>query len=264
MRWSIKSVRGLLGPFLVNLLSIPSTPFKRVAIETLSVVGCFVALISTTYFFWQSLPCWSISVKTTTEELLRNLLASSAYYTVITVCSAMVLEIVHIFHIELITTLCSRPTQIHGNSAGVEHSSNETCYSGIEKFSVAHLSDLHVKSSDDIVTIEQSNVPVNSQLSLLLADNRDVICSIDIIIVSGDITDSGDVVEWNNFFKIVKPLWTEIQDRIVLVPGNHDVNIIHPKKLRAVESKYKGYRKARLARMLAAPLCANIAETLYP
>jgi len=68
-------------------------------------------------------------------------------------------------------------------------------------------------------------------------------------LITGDITDSGEREEWKTFFRIVAPL---NPNSMVILPGNHDVNIAARTDYWAFETREATLRKMRLIRMMAA------------
>lgn len=78
-----------------------------------------------------------------------------------------------------------------------------------KKVLVAQISDLHT----------DSNAPSNSDptaLALALVANANIIA------LTGDLTDTGSATEWQNFLAL--PLISAGDPRIVITPGNHDLN----------------------------------------
>jgi 3',5'-cyclic AMP phosphodiesterase CpdA len=90
---------------------------------------------------------------------------------------------------------------------------------------LAHLSDLHVTESDKVRMVERPIPGGNSALARLLLDSGDLSQS-DIIIVTGDVTDRGTAASWRRFLDLVSQ--AHLNDRVVLVPGNHDLAYIDP------------------------------------
>ena len=80
---------------------------------------------------------------------------------------------------------------------------------------------------------------------------RDILSSADVILISGDITDTGHADEWKMFFDLIPKDWLP---KMVLVPGNHDLNITTANPREAFQSA--GYenvpRQLRMARFLMA------------
>lgn len=79
---------------------------------------------------------------------------------------------------------------------------------------VAHISDLHVQ--DSVPNMFDGNVIALSQTGNVDAD---------IIALTGDLTDKGSALSWQNFLAL--PQISCRDERLVIVPGNHDLNTWH-------------------------------------
>jgi 3',5'-cyclic AMP phosphodiesterase CpdA len=94
---------------------------------------------------------------------------------------------------------------------------------------VAHLSDLHVVGERYGYRMEtgthgpQGNRCVREALEELAAIHA--FRPIDRMLLTGDITDAGTRSEWAEFIDLVKP-FPQLRSRMLLVPGNHDTNIV--------------------------------------
>ncbi len=78
---------------------------------------------------------------------------------------------------------------------------------------VAHISDLHVREKDG--KFEDPNAAI-----LLAADAHGAA----IIALTGDLTDDGSESAWSKFLNL--PLVSDGDSRVVMVPGNHDLNTL--------------------------------------
>lgn len=90
-------------------------------------------------------------------------------------------------------------------------------------FKIAHLSDLHLTSSDGA---SRSEPKLYGALKGMNAAFREICVSSpiqksDLILVTGDVTDRGDLKSWEIFWDAVDK--AGIKDRVRVVPGNHDV-----------------------------------------
>lgn len=90
-------------------------------------------------------------------------------------------------------------------------------------FKIAHLSDLHLTSSDNA---RRSEPKLFGALKGMNAAFRKIVASSpiqksDLILITGDVTDRGDLETWKFFWDTVEK--AGIKDRIRVVPGNHDV-----------------------------------------
>lgn len=113
---------------------------------------------------------------------------------------------------------------------------------------VAHMSDLHL-GTHDLAPRTEEGVAGNVQFRELLKTHRLELARCDAIVITGDITDTGHAEEWARFFEIVDPALLET---IVLLPGNHDLNIVDARDRLAVEPLDNLGRACRQLRMLAA------------
>jgi len=89
---------------------------------------------------------------------------------------------------------------------------------------VAHLSDLHVTEGDRVRLAEHAKPGGNRTLAALL--ERPELRQADAIVMSGDITDRGTALSWRRFRDLVEG--AGLADKVVLVPGNHDLALIEP------------------------------------
>jgi 3',5'-cyclic AMP phosphodiesterase CpdA len=88
---------------------------------------------------------------------------------------------------------------------------------------IAHLSDLHLTALDHQ---RRHNAKFFTSIKGMNEAFRNIIKSqpirdADLIIVTGDVTDRGDIETWEFFWKEIKA--AGLSDRIMVVPGNHDV-----------------------------------------
>jgi predicted MPP superfamily phosphohydrolase len=100
---------------------------------------------------------------------------------------------------------------------------------GARAWRVAHLSDLHVVGERYGFRIEsgrsgpQGNARLHRTLALL--DELDASDPLDIVLISGDATDAGRAAEWAEFLEAMAA-HPRFADRVLIIPGNHDVNIV--------------------------------------
>jgi len=123
---------------------------------------------------------------------------------------------------------------------------------------VAHLSDLHVVGERYGFRIESGRAGPrgNDRLDRVLARLESVHSAqpLDLILVTGDLTDAGRSTEWAEFLDLLArhPV---IAKRVVVLPGNHDVNIVdraNPARLNLPFSPGKRLRQIRTLSALAA------------
>ena len=116
---------------------------------------------------------------------------------------------------------------------------------------VAHLSDLHVVGEPYGFRLEsgrsgpQGNAGFRQILARLQAIHHGA--GLDIVLVTGDITDAGRSSEWAEFFDALQA-FPDIAARLVMLPGNHDVNVVdraNPARLDLPTSPMKRLRQMR-------------------
>jgi hypothetical protein len=134
----------------------------------------------------------------------------------------------------------------------------DTASSGGRSWRVAHLSDLHVIGEQYGFRIEsgRSGPRGNGRLGRLLTHLAAIhaIDPLDHILVSGDMTDAGRASEWAAFLDAMA-LHPELASRTILLPGNHDVNIVdraNPARLDLPFSPNKRLRQVRTLSAMAA------------
>lgn len=121
---------------------------------------------------------------------------------------------------------------------------------GAKKRRIAHLSDLHFVGGRYEFRIEtgrsgpQGNKKALEVLNQLeVADERE---RLDLVIITGDITDTGRSAEWAEFLEQLSD--RNIADRTLILPGNHDLNIAdraNPARLELPVSAAKRLRQMR-------------------
>jgi len=116
---------------------------------------------------------------------------------------------------------------------------------------VAHLSDLHVVGERYGFRIEsgRSGPRGNERLKEVLR-NIDAIHAknpLDVILITGDLTDAGISAEWAAFLDLIA-LYPGLAQRMLLLPGNHDLNVVdraNPARLDLPTSPIKRLRQLR-------------------
>ncbi|MET0528220.1 MAG: metallophosphoesterase [Microvirga sp.] len=116
---------------------------------------------------------------------------------------------------------------------------------------VAHLSDLHVVGERYGFRIEsgrtgpQGNGRVHRVLDRLEAYHDDQ--PLDLILITGDMTDAGRSAEWAEFLDALAA-HPRLSERVLILPGNHDVNVVdraNPARLELPTSPGKRLRQLR-------------------
>jgi hypothetical protein len=123
---------------------------------------------------------------------------------------------------------------------------------------VAHLSDIHVIGEPYGFRIEsgRSGPRGNGRLGRVLTHLAAIHAAdpLDHILITGDMTDAGRAGEWAAFLDAMA-LHPELAARTILLPGNHDVNIVdraNPARLDLPFSPNKRLRQLRTLSALAA------------
>ncbi len=123
---------------------------------------------------------------------------------------------------------------------------------------VAHLSDIHIVGERYGFRIESGRAGPsgNARLRTALARLAEVheARPLDLVLVTGDMTDAGTSAEWAEFLDIfaARP---ELAERTLILPGNHDVNIVdraNPARLDLPFSQMKTLRRMRALSAMAA------------
>ena len=130
--------------------------------------------------------------------------------------------------------------------------------SGGRSWRVAHLSDLHVIAEQYGFRIESGRAGPrgNGRLDRVLAHLAAIhaIDPLDHILITGDMTDAGRASEWATFLDAMAH-HPELAARTVMLPGNHDVNIVdraNPARLDLPFSPGKRLRQIRTLSAIAA------------
>jgi predicted MPP superfamily phosphohydrolase len=160
----------------------------------------------------------------------------------------------------------------------VELAAFDPARSGGCTWRIAHLSDLHVVGERYGFRIEsgrggpRGNDRVERLMTRLEAIDRDQ--PLDFVLVSGDLTDAGLATEWAEFLDVLAR-HPALASRMVVVPGNHDLNIVdraNPARLDLPLSMGKRLRQLRTLSAIAAvqgnrvrvidPVSGQLARTL--
>jgi hypothetical protein len=126
------------------------------------------------------------------------------------------------------------------------------------RWRVAHLSDLHVIGERYGFRIEsgRSGPRGNERLGRLLArlEQEHKARPLDFILITGDVTDAGRSSEWADFLTTLAK-FPQLANRTLILPGNHDVNVVdraNPARLDLPTSRGRRLRQLRaLSAMVA-------------
>ena len=118
---------------------------------------------------------------------------------------------------------------------------------------IAHLSDVHVVGERYGFRMESGRSgprgnarfrQVVKQLAAIHAQQP-----LDIVLITGDMTDAGRSAEWAEFFDALGD-YPQLTDRVLLLPGNHDLNVAdraNPARLELPTSPNRRLRQLRSA-----------------
>lgn len=126
------------------------------------------------------------------------------------------------------------------------------------KWRVAHLSDVHVVGERYGFRIESGRAgPRGNQRFLQVLDRLAEIHErepLDLLLITGDMTDAGRSAEWAEFLDAMQR-HPALAERSLILPGNHDVNIVdraNPARLELPGSPGKRLRQMRTLSAMAA------------
>jgi hypothetical protein len=129
---------------------------------------------------------------------------------------------------------------------------------GVRRWSIAHLSDLHAVGERYGFRIEsgRGGPRGNDRLEGIMTrlEVIDRTRPLDFVLVSGDMTDAGLATEWAEFLDVAAR-HAALVSRMVLLPGNHDLNIVdraNPARLDLPFSIGKRLRQIRTLSAIAA------------
>ena len=123
---------------------------------------------------------------------------------------------------------------------------------------IAHLSDIHVVGERYGFRIEcgrsgpRGNDRFNQALSQLASIHA--ASPLDVILITGDMTDAGRSAEWAEFLDALAP-YPQLAERLLVLPGNHDLNVADRTNPARLELPTSPNRRLRQLRVLSA-MCA--------
>ncbi len=130
--------------------------------------------------------------------------------------------------------------------------------SGGPTWRIAHLSDIHLVGDRYGFRIESGRRGPrgNGRFTRILARIEAIhhISPLDIVLISGDMTDAGLATEWAEFLDAVEQ-HPALAERMIILPGNHDLNIVdrlNPARLDLPFSPIKRLRQMRTLSAMAA------------
>jgi hypothetical protein len=123
---------------------------------------------------------------------------------------------------------------------------------------VGHLSDIHIVGERYGFRIEsgRGGPRGNERLRRVIArlEQSHAARPLDLVLITGDMTDAGRSAEWAEFFNIMSGC-PDLAERMLILPGNHDVNVVdraNPARLDLPFSPAKTLRKMRALSAIAA------------
>ena len=121
----------------------------------------------------------------------------------------------------------------------------------VRKWRVAHVSDIHVVGERYGFRVESGRMgPRGNERFHRLLDLMDAIHEtdpLDAVLITGDITDAGRSSEWSELLDALAN-HPRLVDRLLILPGNHDLNIVdraNPARLELPGSPNKKLRRLR-------------------
>jgi 3',5'-cyclic AMP phosphodiesterase CpdA len=125
----------------------------------------------------------------------------------------------------------------------------------VRTWRVAHISDIHVVGERYGFRIESGRAGPrgNERFHRLLAlvDSAHQNDSLDVVLITGDMTDAGRSAEWSELLDAVAS-YPRISERLLILPGNHDLNIVDRTNPARLDLPTSPNRKLRRLRFLSA------------
>jgi hypothetical protein len=126
---------------------------------------------------------------------------------------------------------------------------------GAKTWRVAHLSDVHVVGERYGFRIEsgRSGPRGNERLKRVLAELEAIHAKapLDLVLISGDMTDAGTPAEWAEFLDAMSA-HPNLAERVLILPGNHDLNIVDRANPARMDLPTSPNRRLRQLRILSA------------
>lgn len=140
-------------------------------------------------------------------------------------------------------------------SQPVDLTAFDAAASNLRRWRVAHLSDLHVIAEQYGFRIESGRAGPrgNGRLKRILAHLAAIHATdpLDHIVITGDMTDAGRASEWAVFLDALAR-HPELATRTVMLPGNHDVNIVDRANPARLDLPFSPNMRLRQIRTLSA------------
>jgi Calcineurin-like phosphoesterase len=127
--------------------------------------------------------------------------------------------------------------------------------SGGRTWRVAHLSDIHLVGERYGFRIEsgRSGPCGNGRFTQVMARIGAIhaVRPLDIVLISGDVTDAGRASEWAEFLDTLAQ-YPRLVERMIILPGNHDLNIVDRLNPARLDLPFSPGKRLRQIRMLSA------------
>jgi hypothetical protein len=132
---------------------------------------------------------------------------------------------------------------------------------------VAHLSDLHVVGEKYGFRIEsgRGGPRGNERLHRLLVQLANIHAAhpLDLVLVSGDMTDAGRATEWAEFLDAIG-CYPSLAARMIVLPGNHDLNIVDRANPARLDLPFSPGKRLRQIRALSAITAVQGGRVMVP
>jgi 3',5'-cyclic AMP phosphodiesterase CpdA len=126
---------------------------------------------------------------------------------------------------------------------------------GTSTWRVAHLSDIHQVGEQYGFRIESGRSgPRGNNRFASIMDRIEAVHHdrpLDIVLISGDMTDAGRATEWAEFLDVVQRHPT-LAERMIVLPGNHDLNIVDRLNPARLDLPFSPGKRLRQMRALSA------------
>jgi predicted MPP superfamily phosphohydrolase len=120
---------------------------------------------------------------------------------------------------------------------------------------VAHLSDLHFVGGRYGFRIESGRMGPQgndrAEHTMTTLERVHAARPVDIILVTGDMTDAGSSAEWVEFFDLMARFPT-LAERMLILPGNHDINVVDRANPARLDLPFSSGKQLRRLRTLSA------------
>ena len=213
---------------------------KTLALLAISLVLlCELGILQWTFSFWSRMSR-GIGPSSTYQEVLGN-----PYTFLFALCLTAAITIAVLLLRYTVSTkwraIYSKPSFTEGDLPAAPASDG--------RVRILHASDFHITGDDNEALTEGAATFSSATLSSIMnAISKDA-SDCDAVLFTGDITDTGSAKAWERFLASCPP---QLQNKMILVPGNHDLNL--QDGLLALKAEHMGAsgRRSRQIRMLLA------------